>query len=303
MAAGVSIAEPASQFPTAAGQAAWVYKLHGRFLSYLTSWIVLLGWVFLAVAGQSIVATIVLAMANLTFPSYEIKDWHVSMVIIAAALFSFLVANLASTLISRINVLAFTLSIVGFLSIILTLLIQTRGHYNTVEFALVDIVNISGWSSSFIPWVLGLSQAALSTTAFDAPAHFSEELRQPSRQVPIAILGSLGTSIILTLCYAFVLVFTIPQLDEIITTSTGFPFAEILKIKTSTPGAIILLMIPLFQFMITISDVAMAANRCIYGLSRQRGFPFSNYFGHINVKMDCPLRAGVLALVVKVWSD
>ncbi|SNX86943.1 related to HNM1 - choline permease [Melanopsichium pennsylvanicum] len=299
MAAGVTIAEPASQFPNAAGQAAWVYKLQGRFLSYFTSWIVLLGWVFLAVAGQSIVTTIVLAMANLTFPSYDIKDWHVSLTIIAAALFSFVVANFASTLISRINVMAFTISVVGFFSIILTLLVQSRGHYNTVEFALVDIVNMSGWSSSFIPWVLGLSQAALSTTAFDAPAHFSEELRQPSKQVPIAILGSLGTSVIMTLCYAFVLVFTIPQLDEIMATTTGFPFAEILKIKTSTAGAIILLMIPLIQFMIAISDVAMAANRCVYGLSRQHGFPFSRFFGHINVKFDCPLRAGVLTLVVE----
>ena len=36
MAAAITIAEPASQFPNASGQAAWVYRLHGRYLSYVT---------------------------------------------------------------------------------------------------------------------------------------------------------------------------------------------------------------------------------------------------------------------------
>ncbi len=137
----------------------------------------------------------------------------------------------------------------------------------------MDIVNVSGWGNNFVPWVLGLSQAALSTTAMDVPTHFSEEMANPARQVPIAIFGGLGTSIVVTLAYAFVLVFTLPELDAIITTSTGFPFAEMLRLKTSRSGAIVLLLIPLVSFLITSADVAMAASRCIYGFSRQRGFP------------------------------
>ncbi|SPO27758.1 related to HNM1 - choline permease [Ustilago trichophora] len=297
MAAAVTIAEPASQFANASGQAAWVYRLHGRFLSYITSWTVLLGYVFLSVAAQLITTTILLAMINLTFPGYVIEVWHICVSIIVTAMFSFVVAGIASKLVSRLNVFAFTWSVVGLLVMILTLLIQSRGHYNTVEFALVDIVNVSGWGNNFVPWVLGLSQAALSTTAIDVPTHFSEEMSNPARQVPMAIFGGLGTSIVITLAYAFVLVFTLPQLEDIITTSTGFPFAEILRIKTSRAGAIVLLVIPLVSFLITSADVVMATSRCIYGFSRQKGFPFSKFFGKVDTRFDSPLRAGLLVLV------
>lgn len=297
MAAGVTVAEPASQFPDAAGQAAWVYRLHGRFLSYLTSWAVLVGYVFLAVAGQLITSSIILAMINLTFPSYEIEAWHVSVCIIAASAFAFVVASVASKLVSRLNLFAFSWSTGGLLVVALTLLVQSRGKYNTVEFALVDIANTSGWANNFVPWVLGLSQAALSTTALDLPVHFSEEMADPSRQVPLAIFGGFGASVVVTLAYAFVLVFTLPPLEDIINKPTGFPFAEILKIKTSREGAIILLLIPLISFLITTADIAMAASRCIYGFSRQRGFPFASFFGTINTRFDCPLRAGLLVFV------
>lgn len=297
MAAAVTIAEPASQFPNASGQAAWVYRLHGRFLSYMTSWLVLLGYIFLCVAGQLIMSTILLAMINLTFPSYVIQPWHVCVSMVATAAFSFLVASMAAKIVSRLNVFAFTWSVAGLLVTVLTLLIQSRGHYNTVDFALVDIVNLSGWGNDFVPWVLGLSQAALSTTALDVPTHFSEEMASPSRQVPLAMFGGLGTSVIVTLGYAFVLVFTLPPLEAIISTPTGFPFAEILRIKTSRTGAILLLLIPLIAFLITLADIVMATSRCIYGFSRQRGFPFSKFFGEINSRFDAPLRAGVLVMV------
>ncbi|CDR87208.1 related to HNM1-choline permease [Sporisorium scitamineum] len=299
MAGSIMIAEPASQFPSASGQAAWVYRLHGRFLSYITSWLVLLGYVFLSVAGEVMVTTILLAMVQLTFPSYVIEKWHVSVCMIATATFVFLVSSFGCKFVSRLNVFAFVWSTVGLMVMVLTLLIQSRGNYNTVEFALVDITNVSGWGNNFVPWVLGLSQAALATAAMDAACHFSEEMANPSRQVPIAIFGSFGTSVIVTLAHAFVLVFTMPSLDEIISTPTGFPFAEMLRIKTSREGAIVLLLIPLVAMLITVSDVVMAASRCIYGFSRQSGFPFSKYFGKISTKFDSPVRAGVLSLVVQ----
>lgn len=197
----------------------------------------LLGYLFLSVAAQLITTTILLAMINLTFPDYVMETWHVSVSIIVTAAFAFVAAGIASKLVSRLNVFAFTWYLVGLFVVVLTLLIQSRGNYNTVEFALVDITNVSGWGNSFNPWVLGLSQAALSTTALDVPTHFSEEMANPSKQVPIAIFGGLGTSIVITLAYAFLLVFTLPGLQDIITTSTGFPFAEILRIKTTRSGA------------------------------------------------------------------
>ncbi|CBQ73799.1 related to HNM1-choline permease [Sporisorium reilianum SRZ2] len=298
-AGAITIAEPASQFPSASGQAAWVYRLHGRLLSYITSWVVLLGYVFLSVAGEVMTSTILLAMINLTFPSYVIEKWHVSLCMIATATFVFLVSTLGGQFVSRLNVFAFLWSTAGLLAIVLTLLIQTRGDYNTVEFALVDITNLSGWGNNFVPWVLGLSQAALATTAMDAACHFSEEMANASRQVPIAIFGSFGTSVGTTLAYAFVLVFTLPSIDEMISTSTGFPFAEMLRIKTSREGAIVLLLVPLVSMLITVSDVVMATSRCIYGFSRQSGFPFSSYFGKVNARLDSPVRAGVLSLVAQ----
>jgi choline transport protein len=51
--------------------------------------------------------------------------------------------------------------------------------------------NETGWSDG-MAWILGLLQAALSLIGFDAVLHMTEEMPNPARDAPRAMLYSIG---------------------------------------------------------------------------------------------------------------
>jgi amino acid transporter len=62
---------------------------------------------------------------------------------------------------------------------------------NSAEFVFTNFSNDIGWSNG-VAWILGLLQSALSLIGFDAATHMAEEMPQPSRDVPRAMLYAIG---------------------------------------------------------------------------------------------------------------
>ncbi|KAL1583342.1 hypothetical protein WHR41_08002 [Cladosporium halotolerans] len=78
-----SLAEVSSMSPTAGGQYHWVSELAPpkwqKFLSYVTGWLITLGWqTFLAGVSFS-VAGLILGLAVLGSPEYVIQPWHIDL--------------------------------------------------------------------------------------------------------------------------------------------------------------------------------------------------------------------------------
>ena len=65
---------------------------------------------------------------------------------------------------------AFTWSITGFVIISITVLACASPNYSSGSFVFRDFINQSGWPDG-IAWLLGLLQAGLGLTGFDAVAH------------------------------------------------------------------------------------------------------------------------------------
>ena len=310
LAGASTIAEPASIWPNSAGQAAWSFRLANTptprirlatGIAYAQSFLTCMGLLFLGLAAQSITAQILLAMAVLGNPTFVIQPWMVTLLIIAAALFATAFGTFGARLIEKANIASLLWSITGLVVISLTLLITSRGEYNSAEVAFTQIVNESGWPTTFVPWSLGLAQAALSTTAFDIVAHFAEETERPHRDAPVAMVAGLGLSGFVTLLYALVLVFVLPSdVTALASTSTGFPFAQLLLDKTGSPaGAIVLMLIILIPFLLTISDVNMAASRSLLSLAREGGIPGQSWMAHIHPRFDAPVRAQFVVLAIQ----
>lgn len=140
-----------------------------------------------------------------------------------------------------------------------------------------SFTNLTGYSDG-TAWILGLLQSALSLIGFDAVRHMTEEMPRPTRDAPqarlmcIAIGGTIGILLIISL------LFCIPNLDLILSTTTGQPLVELIYQSTGSTAAAIILASGLTGCFIngTIGSVA-SGSRLLWGMGRDGGAPFSQW--------------------------
>ena len=142
--------------------------------------------------------------------------------------------------------------------------------------------------------------AADKVARYDAAAHLSEEMPRPSRNVPLAMVGSVVVNGIIGFGYTLMLLFSLGDLTSLLTSPTGFPFMQLyLNVTKSGAGATVLSLI--------ISLIATAANaagltstsRTFWAFARDDAAPFSKYFAHVDTRLKVPVRMIVLVSVLQ----
>ena len=128
----------------------------------------------------------------------------------------------------------------------------------------------------------------------------AEELDNPARYVPIAMVGSVTVNGMLGLIYCIVLLFCLGDLDELLATTTGFPFMQLFLNSTqSKVGATIL------SVVITLTATAgtfaglISTSRTGWAFARDGAMPYSRYFAHLDSKRKIPVRMCVLLTVLQ----
>ena len=219
------------------------------------------------------------------------------------------------------------LHIVGFLAIVIVLGVMAPKH--SAHYVFVEVSNSSGWSSDGVAWLVGLlssvypflgyvpllicayfvtchSNTSISKISniplsrYDAAAHLSEEMPSPSRNVPLAMVGSVVANGIIGFIYCIILLFSLGDLNSLLESPTGFPFMQLyLNVTQSPAGATTLCLI--------ICLIAIAANaagltstsRTFWAFARDDAVPFSKYFAHVHPNLKVPVRMVVLVAVLQ----
>lgn len=74
--------------------------------------------------------------------------------------------------------------------VIISIVLLSMSDKTSAEFVFTNYDNETGWSDG-MAWILGLLQSALSLIAFDVVLHMTEEMPNPSRDAPRAMLYSI----------------------------------------------------------------------------------------------------------------
>lgn len=135
---------------------------------------------------------------------------------------------------------------------------------------------------------------------YDAATHLSEELPDPKRKVPIAMVGSVVINGFLGFIWCIVLLFCLGDPTIVLSSPTGFPFMQIFYDVTHSPaGASVMSLI--------VSLIAVAANaagltstsRTFWALARDNAMPKAGYFSHVDTKLHVPVRMIVLISILQ----
>ncbi|CAG8404822.1 unnamed protein product [Penicillium salamii] len=299
----VSLAEMASMAPTSGGQYHWVSEFssprYQKFLSYLTGWMSVLAWQAGAASGSFLTGTIIQGLITLHDPSYEPQNWQ-------GTLFVELDATDAKYL--ALHMLCW---------VVVVVVLFAMAPHNTAKRVFTEFHNGGNWSSMSISLLIGQITAiygSLSTFPLhircpeegltviligsDATAHMSEEVKDASRYVPIAIAwGYFGNGILaLVIIVGFLL--ALPTVPDALADSTGFPFLYVFKQILPISGvngltAIILIPVIFSNILFNASTA-----RQTYAFARDRGLPMEYRISRVDERREIPIHAIALSCLI-----
>ncbi|KAL6713682.1 hypothetical protein ACLMJK_009147 [Lecanora helva] len=249
-----SLAEFLSAYPTAGGQYHWVAMISWKswvpLLSWITGWINVSGWIALVASGGLLGSQLIVGIISFMHANYNSQRWHQFLIYIVYNIVAFCLNAFGNHILPWVTKVAFTWSITGFVVISITVLACASPNYSSGDLVFRKFINDSGWPDG-IAWLLGLLQAGLGLTGYDAVAHMSkrlahrdqiEEIPNPSMEGPKIMIACVGIGVFTGFIFLMCLLLVAGDLDNVIESSAGPLLAIFYNATDSKAGSICLLM-------------------------------------------------------------
>jgi amino acid transporter len=128
-----------------------------------------------------------------------------------------------------------------------------------------------------------------------------EEVKEPSTQVPKALVGTIGLNFIAGLVFLIPLLFVFPDISRLINDPYGQPVPAILVSAIGNKGGAFALTIPLIVLGILCGvGCTTAASRCTWAFSRDGAIPGYQWWKQVHSGLGLPLNAMMLSMVVQI---
>lgn len=182
-------------------------------------------------------------------------------------------------------------SLVSFVVIFITVPACARPHASG-KFVFAEFVNSTGWSSSGMAFIVGLINPNWIFACLDSATHLAEEVPQPGRNIPIAIMATISIGIFTSWFYCISLFFSIKDLNQLINSPTGVPVLELYyQALENKAGAIVLESLLVATGMGCLIACHTWQSRICWSFSRDLGLPFHQWLS-LNTKwIDVPFNS------------
>ncbi|KAI4185970.1 MAG: hypothetical protein LQ346_005778 [Caloplaca aetnensis] len=199
---------------------------------------------------------------------YSPQRWHQFLLYIGYTVAAFCINAFGNQILPWVTKGAFAWSISGFIVISITLLACASPEYSSGDFVFRGFVNETGWPDG-VAWLLGLLQAGLGLTGYDAVAHMIEEIPDPTVEGPRIMVACVGIGTFTGFIFLMVLLFVAGPIEDVI----GFPLICIL--------------------FATIT-IMTTSSRMTWAFARDGGLPLSRVFAKVHPTLELPLNSLIL---------
>lgn len=128
-----------------------------------------------------------------------------------------------------------------------------------------------------------------------------EEVHKPEIQVPKALIGGLIANFLAGLLVLIPIGFVLPDVEMLATLASGQPVPTIIKSATGSAAGAFCLIIPLICLgLICGVSCVTAASRCTWAFARDGAIPGSGWFKQVNSRLEVPLNAMLLGMIVEI---
>jgi len=303
----ISLGEITSVYPTAGGVYYQTYMLSPPKWRNITAWIC--GWAY--VMGNItitlsvnfgttlfLVGTINIFQDSEGNGVWAATNWQIWLTFVAITLLCNATSALGNRWLPLLDTFAIFWTFAGVLCIIVCALALAKGGRNKASYAFGGTEASSGWIPGW-SWCIGLLHGAYATSATGMILSMCEEVKEPATQVPKAMVGTIVLNAICGFIFLVPLCFVLPPIEDVLLASSPVPY--ILKIAIGNDGGAFALMVPVLVlgFFCGIGCTT-AASRCTWAFARDGAIPGSRYWKQVNNKLDVPLNAMMLSMVVQI---
>jgi amino acid permease (GABA permease) len=302
VAIAASLAEICAVYPTAGGVYYWSAMLSTRrwapLMSFIDGWLTLVGnWtVTLSIIFGG--AQLILSAISLWDESFVANTWQTVLMFWAVTLVCTLVNIFMSRWLDLINKVCIFWTAASVIVILVTLLTMAD-HRRSGEFVFAEYDSSqSGWPAGWAFFV-GLLQAAYTLTGYGMVAAMCEEVQNPHREVPKAIVLSVVAAGITGLLYLIPILFVMPNVQMLRDVASGQPIGLLFKTVTGSAGGGFGLLFLILGIMIFAGIGSLtAASRCTYAFARDGAIPGFKLWRRVNKKLNVPVWSIILSSTV-----
>ncbi|KAB8258685.1 amino acid/polyamine transporter I [Aspergillus pseudonomiae] len=291
---GASLSELASSMPNAGGQYFWANELapkkYSRFASYFTGWFGYAGAIFACASVALSLGSAGVGMWQLGHPEFVPQPWHTVVAYQLINFFCYLFNCWGKTLPAVAKVTLY-ISLLSFFVILVTVPACAKTHASAA-YVFGHFVNSTGWESDGMAFIVGLINPNWIFACLDSATHLAEEVPQPEKNIPIAIMATVGIGFVTSWFYCISMFFSLNDLNKLLNTATGVPILELYyQALDNVPGAIVLETLLLVTGMGCLIACHTWQSRLCWAFARDRGIPGHKWLAQVNHTLDVPLNA------------
>jgi amino acid transporter len=290
-------AQFAARIPLTGSSYQWASRLANPKLGWMFGWVAVCNAAISAPAIDNALATqCLMPLFNMAPDEGTARTITIALLVIQAV-----IVVMSTRIVGWMNSLAVgvELAIVVVLGIALTIAVVVTGHGSTDNLVSQGIAAGSPNYLALGGGLMGALIMGLSTLiGFDAAANMAEEAKNPLRDVPRAIVGSVVTAAVLGML--LVVALTVAIRDMTAASTSNSAVAEIMH-QQFGPGLErpFLLVIAIAFFGAAVVSMA-ATSRMIFAMSRDDRFPGHRLFKRVNPRTHTPIPATLLQLVLGI---
>lgn len=300
-----SLGEIASVYPTSGGVYVWTAHLAPRRFAAVASFIV--GWVSL-VANILLCLSIAFGEAQLIMAAISVfrnnewapSPWQVVLTHFAIMIISCLVNawGVRGNLLEPIN--TFSIYWTGATAVITCVVVLAMSDdRRTAHEVFAQWQNASGWTDGW-SYFVGLLTPAYVLTGYGTLCYLADEVRNPQRAVPRAMVGCVFAASLTGFIFIIPLSFVFPKdLSQILEAAAGQPLPVAFSIATQSAGGAfgLLFLILVIGLMASIGSLTVAS-RCIWAFSRDNGVPLARIWAKVDKFHQMPLNSLIVTTVI-----
>ena len=289
--------EVASQYPITGGLYPWARRLWGKKYAWIAAWIYLWALVVTITSIAEYTSTFVESL-------FHYGQTPATMLLTSVVLLLLMMAvNMSGTKnLARVAKIGFWCEIVSVIALGIYLLIFHRSQPFSVIFDSMGVLAQDGsYSTAFMSAAL---MGLFMFFGFEACGNVAEEVKNPSKKIPIAMILSIVFGAISAIISVMGYLLASPNLVSIVNGKTADPIPAILNEALGETGATVFIIVAIIAMLSCILSLQAALSRLIFSFSRDRMLPGSEWMSKIS-KNGVPDNAMVvsclLPVIICVW--
>ncbi|KAI9166424.1 amino-acid permease [Paramyrothecium foliicola] len=302
-----SLGEITSVYPTAGGVYYQAFMLAPpkwrRVASWICGWLYVVGNITITLAVNFGTTLFFVGCINVfeTEPGvgvFPAETYQVFLIFLAITFLCNAISALGNRWLPILDTAAIFWTFAGVIAIMVSVLAIAKNGRHDAKYVFTHFEASSGWPDGW-SFCVGLLHAGYATSSTGMIISMCEEVRQPSTQVPKAMVITILINTFAGLLFLIPLVFVLPEISELIVAAQPVPV--IIKSAIGSSGGSFGLLVPLMVLALLCGiGCTTAASRATWAFARDGAIPGSGWWVKVNHKLDVPLNAMMLSMVVQI---